>query len=121
MVFNGNTTGASYATTLLLNNTLIKLTGLTQANLRVKLVRPQIRRRVGINKIIIVENEVKTEQNKLRYDQVWTTVANSPQGPIMTDVQQLQWNENERSRDIIINLMNIPNDVLNYTRDLFAR
>jgi hypothetical protein len=57
MVYNGQTSGPSYTTTLLPDDTLINLTEVAHANLRVKFVRPQCYKRVGIDNQLIVETD----------------------------------------------------------------
>jgi hypothetical protein len=127
MFFNGNTYGPAYTPTLLPNDTLINLTKVAQANLRVKLVRPQICQRTGINKQLIQETEEQAARTKTVYNDVWMGVANSMRanphdaGPIFNAKQQREWDKNEKLLQIITSLIDIPDQILNYERDLFAR
>jgi hypothetical protein len=127
MVFNGRTTGPSYTTTLLPDDTLIKLTGIAQSSLGVKLVRSQTLRRVGIDGIKLVESGDIIPRNQATYNRVWSEIfeymRNNPadKEPIMTITEQRAWYNREKERDIITSLSNIPDDVFHYKRDLFAR
>jgi hypothetical protein len=127
MVFNGNTSGPAYTATLLPGDTLINLIKTAQASLRVKLVRPQVRQHVGINKQLIGENEEQAARTKAVYNGVWMSVVNSMRkhqldaDPIFNAMQQREWDRNEKLLQVVTNLVDIPDRVLNYERDLFAR
>jgi hypothetical protein len=127
MVFNGRTTGPAYTTTLLPNDTLIKLTNIAQTRLGIKLVRPQILRRVGINGLRIVESEETYARFRTTYDHTWSQIIQHlgngavDEMPIMTVTEQRQWNKTEKEKKIITSLINIEDDVFHYERDLFAR
>jgi hypothetical protein len=127
MVFNGNTYGPTYTTTLLPNDTLINLTKVAQVNLRVKLVRPQICQRTGINKQLIKETEEQAARTKTVYNDVWMSAVNSMRanphdaGLIFDAMKQREWDKNEKLLKVITSLIDIPDQVLNYERDLFGR
>jgi hypothetical protein len=127
MVFKGKTTCPSYTTILLPNDTLVDLTHVAQANLRIKLVRPQIICRVGINGIKIIEDAQMLARIEDTYANVWRTtlesIRNNPmnENPIMNVVQQREWNINEKSRNIITSLLDIQNDVFHFQRDKLSR
>jgi hypothetical protein len=121
MVYNGQTSGPCYTTTLLPDDTLVNLTKVAQANLRVKLVRPQCYKRVGIDNHLIVETAEQAGRTNEIYTAYWNRVNPDDDGPIMTENDQRRWNINQKSLHIITSLGDLPKEVLSYKKDYFAR
>jgi hypothetical protein len=98
MIFHGEASGLSDTAILLPNDTLIDLTKIAQASLRVKLVRPRMPERIGIyqQRVAITVEEVAAMN--AQYDFVWRGVVGdinrrgSDDDPIFNKLQQqLEW------------------------------